>query len=221
MTAMNFLVTMRSGPAAGQSFNLGDEETIAGRDLSCDIPLSDPEISRRHARFFIRDGNAFVEDLGSTNGTFLNGERIASPQQLRKGDVITLGESIAMVFDKVTTEADLAGVTPTPLIELTPPTPIPVQPHHYEPEIHAQPPVQPAPYYQPEPTLPQYEEELYEPAKPEHKRKAKGKGLPTWMMVLIVAIVMLVCVIAVTMYFMPAEWWCAITFDSLAGCPLP
>jgi hypothetical protein len=41
------------------------------------------------------------------------------------------------------------------------------------------------------------------------------------MIILIVAIVVIVCVIAVTLYFMPAAWWCSITFDMLAGCPLP
>lgn len=215
MTTNNFLVTMRTGPASGQSFPLEEESTV-GRDLACEIPLSDPEISRRHARFFIREGNVYVEDLGSTNGTFLNGERIATPQQLRKGDVITLGESVAMVFDRVDTDAGTAAAFTTPPIEMTPPTPIPVQPRRYEPEVYSPPAERVLPHYQPEPL---YEEEPYEPAKPE--RKKKGKGLPSWMMILIVAIVMLVCVIAVTMYFMPAEWWCAITFDSLAGCPLP
>mgnify|MGYP001233312750 CR=1 FL=1 len=221
MTANHFLITMRTGPAAGQSFQLKEESTV-GRDLACEISLSDPEISRKHARFFTREDNIYVEDLGSTNGTFLNGERIASPQQLRIGDVITLGESVAMVFDKVAGDVDLAAtLTQPPQVEVTPPTPVPLHPRHYEPEVYTPPAAQPAPYYQPEPAVPHYEEELYKPAKPKGKQKAKREGLPTWMMVLIVAIVMLVCVIAVTMYFMPAEWWCAITFDSLAGCPLP
>jgi hypothetical protein len=68
-----------------------------------------------------------------------------------------------------------------------------------------------APYEQPEP----------EAEVPEKKKRVKEGGMPTWMIILLVAIVVLVCVIAVTLYFMPASWWCAITFDLLAGCPLP
>ncbi|MGB5986414.1 MAG: FHA domain-containing protein, partial [Desulfobacterales bacterium] len=91
MTATLFQLTMRSGPVPGKTFLLEKEESMVGRDLANDITITDPEVSRRHARFLMRDDNVFIEDLGSTNGTFLNGERISSPQQLRKGDVITFG----------------------------------------------------------------------------------------------------------------------------------
>lgn len=220
MTATIFQLTMRSGPMPGKTFTVEKEETNVGRDLANDIPIGDPEVSRRHARFLLRDDSVFVEDLGSTNGTFLNGERIASPQQLRKGDVITLGESVVMVFDKVTYDPDATVVAPSvegvsePVFQ--PPAPQPV----YEPETY-QPPVVPAPYEQPEPMTHVVVEEYQEPVKPQRKIKAKRDGMPTWMIVLIIAIVMLVCVIAVTVYFMPASWWCALTFDALPGCPLP
>lgn len=220
MTATIFQLTMRSGPMPGKTFTIEKEETHLGRDLANEIPIGDPEVSRRHARLFMRDDNVFIEDLGSTNGTFLNGERIASPQQLRKGDVITLGESVVMVFDKVTYDPDATVVAPSmegvsePVYQ--PATPQPV----YEPQAY-QPPVVPAPYKQPEPVVPMMEEEIPEPVKPKKKKKAQRDGMPTWMIVLIVAIVMLLCVIAVTLYFMPASWWCAIAFDALPGCPLP
>lgn len=220
MTANLFQITMRSGPVTGKSFPLEKEETTVGRDLANEIAISDPEVSRRHARFLLRDDNVFVEDLGSTNGTFLNGERIASPQQLRKGDVITFGESVVVVFEKVTQDADATVVTPH--VEHTPEPEVPLaspQPT-YEPEPYRSFEERVA-YPQPAPAQPypvEEEPELYAPAR---KKKTKREGLPTWMIVLIVAIVVIVCVIAVTLYFMPASWWCAITFDALAGCPLP
>ncbi len=210
MTATRFQLTMRSGPVPGKTFLLESEETTVGRDLSNDIPISDPEVSRRHARFFIQNDNAFVEDLGSTNGTFLNGERIDSPQQLRKGDVITFGESVVMAYDKQVEEPDItdahAPVAPTPEPEYVSRVPEPM--YAPEEELYLE---ELAPYEQPEP----------EAEVPEKKKRVKEGGMPTWMIILLVAIVVLVCVIAVTLYFMPASWWCAITFDLLAGCPLP
>lgn len=220
MAATIFQLTIRSGPTPGKTFLLEKEETFLGRDLTNDIPISDPEVSRRHARLFLRDENVFVEDLGSTNGTFLNGERIASPQQLRKGDEITFGESVVMVYDKLVQAADATVVSPpvtvAPAPVYTPPTPKP----HYEPEPYQQ-PDEPWVYKQPAYEQTEPEEEAPEYVPPKRKQKAKQGGLPTWMIILIIAIVVVACVIAVTLYFMPASWWCAITFDALAGCPLP
>ena len=219
MTATKFQITMRSGPVPGKTFLLEKEETTIGRDLANDIPISDPEVSRRHARFFLRDESVFIEDLGSTNGTFLNGERISSPQQLRSGDSITFGESVVMIYEKLLQEPEATVVTPheadVPEAEFTPPPSRSV----YQPERYQQ-PEEPAVYYQPEP-VPAYEDDAPPPAVPPKKKKAKKDGLPAWMIILIIAIVVFVCVIAVTLYFMPASWWCAITFDMLAGCPLP
>jgi len=221
MTANKYQATMRSGPFPGKTFPIEKEEAVLGRDLANEIVISDPEVSRRHARFFIRDESVFVEDLGSTNGTFLNGERIASPQQLRMGDVITFGESVVMVFEKFTQEpgeteaAPPVETVPEPVYPPPPPQP------HFEPETY-QPPADTGYYRRTGPVQPTPdEEEPSVPIMPERARKAKRDGLPTWMIILIIAIVVVVCVIAVTLYFMPASWWCAITFDALAGCPLP
>lgn len=221
MTTNKFQATMRSGPMPGKTFPVEEEENILGRDLANEIVISDPEVSRRHARFFIRDENVFVEDLGSTNGTFLNGERISSPQQLRSGDVVTLGESVVLVFEKITEEP--VETTATPPVDFIPDQGFPPPPPQplYEPETY-QPPADTGYYRRNGPVQPTPEEE--EPAVPlmsiRDKQEKRG-GLPTWMIILIVAIVIIVCVIAVTLWFMPASWWCAITFDALAGCPLP
>jgi len=219
MTTTKYQLTLRSGPAPGKTFFLEKEETILGRLLDNDIAIGDPEISRRHARFFLRDENVFVEDLGSTNGTFLNGERVISPQQLRKGDLITLGESVILVYDKLFQAADETVVSPpvevAPAPVFTPPAPA----QHYvieEDQLESEPWEDEQAGYE----HPLSEAEAVEYVPPA-KRKAKKGGMPTWMIIMLIAIVVFVCVIAVTMYFMPASWWCAITFDSLAGCPLP
>jgi pSer/pThr/pTyr-binding forkhead associated (FHA) protein len=212
MVGPNYQLKMRTGATPGEIFPLDQEETIVGRDLANDIAISDPEVSRRHARFVMKEGIVFVEDLGSTNGTFLNGTRLASPQPLRQGDTITFGDKIVMTFEEV-------GLEMEPRVEVTEDTPARQPLYEKAPA--------PPPYYQPQPEPDAYEqEEERAPARRVRQKETyvdeerKG-GFPTWLIVLLVAIVVIICVIAVTLYFMPASWWCAITFDMLQGCPVP
>src|SRR5262245_18932510 len=69
-------------------------DVVHGRDPSADVVLTDPsgEVSRRHARIVIRGTEAVLEDLVSTNGTFVNGERLDGPYVLRAGDKVQLGQ---------------------------------------------------------------------------------------------------------------------------------
>ena len=76
----------------GAQFDLGDELTV-GRADGCRIRLDDSFTSQLHARVFSRDGQFFVEDLGSTNGTFVNGSKITSPTPLRRGDRLKIGKT--------------------------------------------------------------------------------------------------------------------------------
>lgn len=210
MAAQPYQLKMRSGPNPGMTFPLELEEILLGRDLANDITIGDPEISRRHVRFFMRDDNIFMEDLGSTNGTFLNSERISSPKQLRVGDVITLGENVVLVFEKSSVDLDATTVSPQvpQQEEIMPAAPSPQYPEVKQRQSQA---VSEPPLYE--------EGDLHQ----ESVRPPRGQksGLPTWLIILIIAIVILTCVIAVTLYFMPASWWCAITFDMLEGCPVP
>jgi pSer/pThr/pTyr-binding forkhead associated (FHA) protein len=91
-----------SGPAAGSVIGLhGAHELLLGRDLpGLGAVASDPSISRRHARLTSGGGGeVIIEDLGSTNGTFVNGHRLTGPVQLRAGDVVQLGTTTAEVVD--------------------------------------------------------------------------------------------------------------------------
>jgi FHA domain len=83
-------------PAAheGQTFDLDDELTI-GRSLGCGVPTPDDiYASTLHARLFRRKDQLWVEDLGSTNGTYVNSERIAQAHRLAKGDVLQAGSTV-------------------------------------------------------------------------------------------------------------------------------
>jgi FHA domain len=77
----------------GTSFGVDGELTI-GRAGGCGITLSgDTFVSQVHARVFDRDGDLFVEDLGSTNGTFLNGAPVTETTRLRRGDRVRIGQT--------------------------------------------------------------------------------------------------------------------------------
>ncbi len=70
-----------------------------GRDKEVALALADSEVSRRHARFDVRDGIVFVRDLESRNGTFLNGRRVSEPIEVRVGDEIDVGTTRLRVED--------------------------------------------------------------------------------------------------------------------------
>ncbi len=84
------------GPAGqyGQAFELGDELTV-GRAGGCGVSLPDDTfVSQLHARVFRRDGKLFVEDLGSTNGTFVNDRPVTGTVPFHKGDRLQVGKTV-------------------------------------------------------------------------------------------------------------------------------
>src|SRR5574339_909659 len=98
MTAQYQLI-MRSGPTPGAAFTLEGDQITVGRDSTNEIVINDAEVSRRHARLTFQGGKYVLEDLGSTNGTFVNGQRLAGPRVLKAGEVVSFGEQIIMVFE--------------------------------------------------------------------------------------------------------------------------
>ncbi len=77
----------------GKGFSLGDELTV-GRAEKCDLILDDAYVSQMHARIFSRGEGFVVEDMGSTNGTYLNQRRITSPVELQRGDRVKIGKTV-------------------------------------------------------------------------------------------------------------------------------
>lgn len=68
--------------------------TQIGRGAACAIRLSDTYVSQVHARLYGENGSWFVEDLGSTNGTYLNDRKVASPVEVHAGDVVKVGKTV-------------------------------------------------------------------------------------------------------------------------------
>jgi predicted component of type VI protein secretion system len=78
----------------GQDYELNSAQLTIGRGNQNDIALSTDEYaSARHARFEPRQDGVWVQDLGSTNGTYLNGTRLERPRRLSRGDIIRVGET--------------------------------------------------------------------------------------------------------------------------------
>jgi pSer/pThr/pTyr-binding forkhead associated (FHA) protein len=92
-----FLEVVEPADRAGQTFDIRDELTI-GRSPGCGIPTTyDIYSSTLHARLFEQDGRLYVEDLSSTNGTFVNSERIVKPTKLGRGDLLQVGATVFQV----------------------------------------------------------------------------------------------------------------------------
>ena len=88
------LILLEPAGRRGQVFELGDELTV-GRALGCGVALPDDTfVSTLHARVFRRDGSLFVEDLGSTNGTFVNDRPVTGTAPITKGDRLQVGKTV-------------------------------------------------------------------------------------------------------------------------------
>jgi hypothetical protein len=99
-----FQLFVQQGPQVGQAFALNKSILTIGRDAGNDIVLESPQISRYHTRLTLQGGVYVVEDMGSTNGTFLNGQRVLRPTPVTTGDLIGVGETILLKVQGVAGE---------------------------------------------------------------------------------------------------------------------
>ncbi len=122
MASPNHTLLMQLGPSRGKSISVHGREFVLGRDPASDWVIEDIEVSRRHARLIAQQGKYAIEDLGSTNGTFVNGQRIRAVQELDPGATIRLGENVLFFYD-VTLEKgaieDTEGKKEAPVKEAT------------------------------------------------------------------------------------------------------
>jgi pSer/pThr/pTyr-binding forkhead associated (FHA) protein len=106
-TRENPMTLENSGPfltdPKHQEHRLSSQTSTIGRSVDCDIVIASKSISRENSRIRREGRHWFVEDLGSTNGTYLNGERILTPMNLRDGDSIKVGDVTFIFHDPDTT----------------------------------------------------------------------------------------------------------------------
>lgn len=202
MTAQ-FQFVMRSGPTPGKVFPLEGPEIIIGRDNTSSLMINDGEVSRKHTRLVWQSLGYVVEDLGSTNGTFVNGQRLTMPFVLRGGESISLGENIVLDYEstadpdatvistsasaikQAVAAAQTTAEAPKPEIPQAQPQPVPT-------------PIKPAPAKL-VPAMPK-------PDKPVAAKKSK-KGLVV-LLVVVMAILCICGVIAIYLYRAPISFWC-------------
>ncbi len=135
-----FQFTMRSGPTTGAIYLLEKESLSIGRDSANGIQINDPEMSRRHARMQLQGGKYVIEDLGSTNGTLVNGQKLAGPYVLKHGDAVSFGEQILLGYEVIDSDpgSTLAiprkEAPPRPIAAVPMPVPAPAKP--YDPYVN-------------------------------------------------------------------------------------
>ena len=163
MSPATFRLIVRTGPSPGMIFDLTKDVTVLGRDVTNDIVLGDAEVSRQHSRLTRTPGGYVLEDLGSTNGTFVNGERLLAPRVLSAGDLMGLSEKVTLSFDVVTPEA--AATVMGPAYGRAAPPPTAPEPPMVRPSARQAPPP-PSPAY----------------ASPSQAAPAQGGGSRRWLL---------------------------------------
>jgi pSer/pThr/pTyr-binding forkhead associated (FHA) protein len=87
-------LVVTQGALSGTTVRLGDQPVTLGRSQDSTIVLDDDYVSSRHARFFPRDGQWLVEDMGSTNGTYLDRNKVTGPTPVKIGMPIRIGKTV-------------------------------------------------------------------------------------------------------------------------------
>ncbi len=90
-------VVVLTGDGDPERVRLRPQGHVFGRSQDADIPIDDPYASEFHARLGIQDDKVMVHDLGSTNGTYVNGRRVTSPRSVVRGDTVQIGKTILEV----------------------------------------------------------------------------------------------------------------------------
>lgn len=212
MAESSYQFVMNAGPTPGKEFPLEKSELFIGRDLTNDIVINDAEISRRHARLVAQAGGYVLEDLGSTNGSFINGQRLTGPYILKSGETVTLGEHVTLVYEGIYSDPDATIVagSATSVSPFAPPPPQAVMPP--PPPVSQQPVMPPPPPPSFSGQIPQGPAIAVEPPAPPKKRRSSS-----WIIILIVVLLVLLCVcVAAVAWFAPREWWCLLPF--VPGC---
>ncbi len=204
--ATNFRLVIRSGVDVGKEYILDKNEFIVGREQTADITVSDPEISRRHARIFFQNGGYIIEDLGSTNGTFVNGQKISGPYLLRPGEVVNFGEHVSVLFESVQVDPNATVVSSA----AAPKAPIASAPA--KAPLYTPPPA--APVSQPMASAPVAQQPFSAPVPQAAPAKKPGKAgtpskMPGWLKILIiVALVILILCICPIVIIDSLNMWC-------------
>jgi pSer/pThr/pTyr-binding forkhead associated (FHA) protein len=215
---------MQEGPTPGQrtELNLQARSVLIGRDPASNLVVDDVEVSRRHARLIAQSGGHAIEDLGSTNGTFVNDARIKDIVTLTSGSTIRLGDHISFTYEAV--PADEAGATGTPVKQIETST----TPRYMRlPRLTG--PLPPVPTAGITGELPAIETKTEQepPPRPASARRRPRRGgirLPLftqrWMMIAAVLVILGACAAIFFFWYVDANYlWCDVFGNLIPACP--
>jgi len=132
-----YRLIIKQGPVPGKVFEIAKQVITIGRDVKSDFVVNDAEVSRSHTRLTVQSDGCLVEDLASTNGSFVNGQRITTGKMIRPGDVLGLGETVLMDFVFVP-DAEATVIAPPMGLPPEPATPAPGSPARPSPRMRVE-----------------------------------------------------------------------------------
>jgi hypothetical protein len=148
---MSFKLSVRQGPRPNLVFELDADSYIIGREAGNEIVIEDPQVSRRHATLTRQGATYVLEDIGSTNGTYVNGKRVTAPVLLSNGDMIGLADTVVLAVQAPVT-ADQEATVVSEAAYYAPPTQPAFTPPPVQQPVQA-PPAARQPAYTPPPPL--------------------------------------------------------------------
>lgn len=112
-----WVLSAETGPLAGLTFGV-DRSLVMGRSLECDIAVVSPQVSRQHARLDLQEGELYIEDLNSANGTVVNGRRLQNRCRLQHADEVRFHDIVFRVVHHTPSEQarDVAGIISEPTV---------------------------------------------------------------------------------------------------------
>ena len=241
MASQTYQLVMHKGPNPGKIFEIVQDEITIGRDITNRVVVNDPELSRKHCRLTLQSGAYIIEDLGSTNGTFVDGQRLIGPHMLRPGETILLGEKVSLEYEVLGFDPNatlVSGSSPQAQSASSRDTyRVEPQDYNYQPASPAQPGYYQQPYQQP--PQPAYQQpaqapiysgnvppgpsEQYAPPNEAYDagiEEEAPKRSRAWLYVGCGALlVIMCCLVAGVFAFDYLDLYCTAPFDTIFSCP--
>jgi pSer/pThr/pTyr-binding forkhead associated (FHA) protein len=219
MAGAQYRLVVRQGPNPGQIFELSKSEIFIGRDIANDIVINDAEVSRKHAQLTLEGDRYKIEDLNSTNGTYIDGQRLIGPHLLAIGEIIMFGDNVGMIFDGEPNPIDVTVQRPVDL-GMTPVSAIPAPVESYVP-----PAVPPIPQVSNIPILQQAAPEI----QAEQPVETGKKPINSWLLAGCGCLLVIIILAIALLVFIDQPWnpggglYCVSPFDiifrTLGYCP--
>ena len=216
MTKIQYRLVVRQGPIPGQVFECDRNEISIGRDIANDFVINDAEVSRRHARLTLEVDRYQIEDMNSTNGTYIDGQRLIGPHIMAIGEIIMFGDNVGVIFEGETAPSDITVISTVDLGS----TPVAAIPAPIETPVQLNTPIQPKVNEYPivEESIPEIE--------PEPPEEIAKKPINNWLLAGCGCLVVIVLLFVAALVFIDqyeGGLYCRTPFDIIFGtlgfCP--